>query len=486
MSSRRVDPTALLETAVSPSRWSLSARLGVLFAALSLTVLISAGSVLYLVFARGIYEDEVRSSSEQIDAIRKVLQTDPQLLGPDGERIRWQYATVENSDYLLRILDDRQQIVFETPGLEDLLPGELFPPPQRKPSMRALDARIRTRKGRTYVVAATEIDTGLPSDPRRVVQLAYDGTPEALLLTKYRNEALVAMGLAALTLVFLASLLARRGLRPLRQITLATQRVTAQHLDERIGQRPWPKELSALATAFDEMLARLERSVSQLSQFSADLAHELRTPLNNLIGEAEVALSRKRSAEEYREALESNLEECGRLARVVQELLFLARAGGDASRIELQRIELREVVENVRSVYEAVAEERGVTIECRGSAAVEASPTLLRRALINLVSNAVKYSAPGGRVEIAIEGAAGATRVSVSDNGYGIPAEHVPRIFDRFYRVDSARTRDPGGTGLGLAIVKSIVDLHGGRIEVESRLQQGTRVTLELASPAGG
>lgn len=485
MSSRSGDGSEAPRRSALPSSWSLSTRLSLLFAVSSLVVLISASLFLYFVFARATFADEVRLVSDQMNLLSEVLRQDPMLTSPDGERIRWEFITVDNSDFLLRVLDDRDRVVFETPGLESLLPGHVFPLPEPHPLRADSGVRVRHRQGRVYVAASREITTGDPASPRRIVQLAYDGTQEALLLAKYRDQGLIAIGLCSMTFVLLAFWATRRGLRPLEEITLATQRVSAQRLDQRIGPRAWPKELAALAAAFDAMLARLEESVSRLSRFSADLAHELRTPLNNLIGEAEVALSRNRSAQEYREAIESSLEECGRLSRMTEELLFLARAEGEEARLDLQRVALHELVESVRSLYEAVAEERGIKLECRGAAVVEACPTLLRRAIINLVSNAVKYTAPGGHVEIAIQPAADSTSIVVSDDGCGIPEEHMPHIFDRFYRGDSARSRDPDGMGLGLAIVKSIVDLHEGRIDVESRRGQGTRVTMQLKrSPA--
>ena len=485
MSSRSADAPGGPAGPTAPSSWSLSARLSLLFAASSLTVLLAAGIFLDLVFARGIFEDERRSVSEQIETVAGVVERDPELGGADGSRVRWIYATVENSDYLLRVLDDRGRVVFETPGLEDLLPGRIFPSPSREPASTRSGPRVLRRDGRFYVVAARRIETRDDARPERIIQLAYDGTSEDVLLAKYRDEALVAMALASFLVVVLAFVLVRRGLRPLQEITRATQDISAAHLDRRIGQRRWPKELSALAAAFDEMLARLERSVSGLSQFSADLAHELRTPLNNLIGEAEVALSRPRGAEEYRETLESSLEECGRLARLTEELLFLARAEGDRAGFAREPADLRELAEDVRGLYEAVAEDRGIKLECRGAAALLASPSLLRRALINLVSNAVQYTPPGGRVEISVERADGGARIQVADDGDGIPPEHVSRIFDRFYQVDASRSREAPGTGLGLAIVRTIVDLHRGRIEVESRVGQGTRVTVELPDPPG-
>src|SRR5262249_43224315 len=447
-----------------PSSWSLSTRLSLLFAVSSLAVLISASLFLYFVFARATFADEVRLVSDQMNLLSEVLRQDPMLTSPDGERIRWEFITVDNSDFLLRVLDDRGRVVFETPGLESLLRGQVFPLPEPHPLRADTGVRVRHRQGRVYVAAAREVATGDPAVPGRVVQLAYDGTREAQLLAQYRDQGLIAIGLCSMTFVLLAFWATRRGLRPLEEITLAAQRVSAQRLDQRIGPRAWPKELAALAAAFDAMLARLEESVSRLSRFSADLAHELRTPLNNLIGEAEVALSRNRSAQEDREALESSLEEGGRLSRMTEELLFLARAEGEEARLDLQRVALHELVESVRSLYEAVAEERGIKLECRGAAVVEACPTLLRRAIINLVSNAVKYTARGGRVEIAAPPAAPSTRSVVPADGGATREDHGPHIFDRLYRGDSARSRDPDGMGLGLAIVKSIVDLHEGRI----------------------
>jgi two-component system heavy metal sensor histidine kinase CusS len=356
----------------------------------------------------------------------------------------------------------------------------VFPSTDAKAPNEPAMLRLRKRDGMTYLVATAIIEMGSGAGPQRIVHVAYDATHEEALLRHYRDETLAVILLGTLACVLLGALVARKGLQPLAEITEATRSITATHLDQRIGQRPWPRELVALANAFDAMLARLELSVVRLSQFSADLAHELRTPLNNLIGEAEVWLSRSRSEAEYRALIESSLEECTRLSRLIEELLFLARVENDKLRIEKVEIEARDVAEDVKSLYEALAEERGIELCCEGRASVKASPTLLRRALINLVSNGVKYATAGGRVVIAAQRVTGGAEIAVSDDGDGIPEEHLPRIFDRFYRVDSARSRDPDGSGLGLAIVKSIVDLHGGRIEVSSTVHQGTTATLRL------
>jgi two-component system heavy metal sensor histidine kinase CusS len=272
-------------------------------------------------------------------------------------------------------------------------------------------------------------------------------------------------------------------MRPLAAITRAAERVSAQDLHRRIDPERWPRELAALATAFDQMLARLEDSFTRLSQFSADLAHELRGPINNLMGEAEVALSRARSEAEYRDVLESSLEEYGRLSRMIDGLLFLARAEAAERRIAKTRLDARREVEAVIEFHDALADEGGVKVSCDGSATVSADPGMFRRAVSNLLSNALQHTPPGGAITITLSAApGGGAEVRVADTGVGIAAEHLPRLFDRFYRADPARAHSRGGIGLGLAIVKSIMEVHGGRVTITSRPGAGTTVILAFPS----
>jgi len=253
-------------------------------------------------------------------------------------------------------------------------------------------------------------------------------------------------------------LAARKGLRPLAEIAKAAERISASQLHDRIGPKQWPGELTALTAAFDEMLKRLEDSFTRLSQFSSDLAHELRTPINNLMGEAEVALSRERPSGEYRQVLESSLEEYARLSRMIDGLLFLARAETKDKRISRTAIDARKEIEAVRDFHEAVASERGVQVTCQGNATINADPILFRRALSNLLSNALQYTPQGGMVTLLVSKTDGeSVEVSVQDTGIGISPEHLPRIFDRFYRADPARSQYPQGTGLGLALSFTVI-----------------------------
>ncbi|MDQ6625592.1 MAG: heavy metal sensor histidine kinase, partial [Verrucomicrobiota bacterium] len=249
---------------------------------------------------------------------------------------------------------------------------------------------------------------------------------------------------------------------------------------ERLTHTGWPRELQPLAAGFDHMLDRLEESFTRLSQFSADLAHELRTPVANIRGESEVALTRSRTPEEYREVIESTLAECERLSGTIDSLLFLARADAAERQITRTRFDGGEALDKIASYYEPMAEERQITIRASGDGELFADPLLIGRAVSNLVDNAMRFTAAGGAIDIALRRKGNVAEIAVKDTGSGIPAEHLPRVFDRLYRVDAARTS--GGSGLGLALVKSIAELHGGKATITSQVDRGTTVTLTLPS----
>jgi two-component system heavy metal sensor histidine kinase CusS len=231
------------------------------------------------------------------------------------------------------------------------------------------------------------------------------------------------------------------------------------------------------------MLERLDQSFTRISRFSADIAHELRTPLHNMLGEIDVALSRPRSSEDYREALISSIEECGRLARLVDNLLFLARA--EAPRAVLTR-DVLDVVAELKTIcdfHEATAHEAGIrlTVTTHGQPIGEVNRLLFQRALNNLVTNALAHTPPGGSVTLAAAAGGGDTVVEVIDTGCGIASTHLPHVFDRFYRVDQARQSGEGAhVGLGLSLVKSIVELHGGTVDIVSEVGRGTTVSLSF------
>ena len=224
------------------------------------------------------------------------------------------------------------------------------------------------------------------------------------------------------------------------------------------------------------MLERLDDSFTRLSQFSADLAHELRTPIANMLGEAQVALTRDRTAADYRETVESTVAECERLSRIVDNLLFVARVDAAREPITRKQFDARSEVEKIAEFYQTVADDHHVTITCSGNGQIYADPDLFERAVGNLLDNALRFTPEKGSIQIALCQHEADFEVAISDTGCGITAEHLPRVFDRFYRAEPSRSSD--GAGLGLALVKSIVDLHGGTATIQSEPARGTTVTL--------
>jgi heavy metal sensor kinase len=276
--------------------------------------------------------------------------------------------------------------------------------------------------------------------------------------------------------------LARQALRPVDLMVLTADQITATQLNRRIEVPNTDDELSRLARTLNGMIARLERSFEEIHKFTADAAHELRTPLAVLRSEAEVALKSPREPEQYRAILEDQLEELERLSRLADRLLFLCREDAGLVPMARQPLDLREVVEDVTEHMRLVAEEKAIELHAEKFApcSISGDEDQLRRLLFNLVENAIKFTPAGGTVRIEAIRAESEARVVVTDSGIGIPPEHLPHVFQRFYRVDSARGAGIDGTGLGLSIARSIAEAHGGSVTVESTVGVGTRATLSL------
>lgn len=281
----------------------------------------------------------------------------------------------------------------------------------------------------------------------------------------------------------------RQGHAPLREIVSRMRLVSAREPAHSIPPESVPRELSDLAASFNEMLRRVEDAFQRLVNFNADIAHELRTPITNLMTQTQVALSRARTIDEYREILYSNMEEYERMAQMVGDMLFLAQADSGTSKRESIDVDLAAEVRGLFDYYEGWADERGVSLALEGSAHAVGDRLMLQRALGNLLSNAVRHTPAGETVRVALGRARDeAVSITVENPGTPIPAEELPKIFDRFYRVDLSRRRHGEGAGLGLglglAIVKSIVIAHGGTIDAISN-QRITRFVIIIPTNAG-
>ena len=488
MSSNRIRGQSEAVTGPRKGGLSITARLALLFTLSAFAILGLVTAVLCWAVIQNLEKDDLQFLQDRVLWLRAALRNfynEPRLLVREIQVESGTAAGELKSIFYVRVLDERGKILAETPGMGQLLPASYFPLPVAMDEMPEEMLRRDLPDGRLYLLVSARAAAGGNDPAARVVQVALDDTLETSMLADYRLIAVTLLVLGTLLFAAVGVFIALHAMRPLREIACTAERITAAQLNQRVQASRWPEELADLAESFDRMLTGLEESFARLTQLSGDLAHELRTPIHNLMGQTEIALSRDRAAEDYRETLQSNLEELGRLARMVNGLLFLARAENPRTHIERARLDARSELEAVREFHEALAEEMGISIVCEGEAQIVADPTLLRRAITNLISNALRHTPRGGQVLLSVkqESGGGAT-VSVRDNGCGIGPEHLPRIFDRFYRAGRPNSDHPEGAGLGLAIVDSILALHGGSAVIESAPGKGTEVQLRFPGPA--
>ncbi|WP_151745487.1 heavy metal sensor histidine kinase [Acinetobacter calcoaceticus] len=301
--------------------------------------------------------------------------------------------------------------------------------------------------------------------PSAQIIVGIDTSEHLHFLNDFRRQLLYIGIIGTICLMLLGWFAAWRGLRPVQNMAKVAEGISAQHLSERLEVDNTPTELKSLAIAFNDMLDRLETAVGKLSDFSSDLAHEIRTPINNLMTQTQVCLSRSRDIATYQEILFSNLEEFERLARMVSDMLFLAKAEHGLHRANLQQVNLVKEVSALFDFYDAIAAEKGMSLKQTGQGYVEGDPSMLRRALSNLLSNAIKYGKSDSIIKIKCQQNSDTTELTIENESSPLSQEQLTRLFDRFYRTDASRQRVEEGTGLGLAITKSILDVHGATIQ---------------------
>jgi two-component system heavy metal sensor histidine kinase CusS len=454
--------------------WSLATRLTIWYAASSFALVLAATVYLYWSSVSNLDREDDQLLGDRVRALRTVMQTRPGDVAALRQEVEEEWEAHERTRFHMRVLDDAGQVLVETPGMSQLLPSSYFPAACAEPDH---GTNLDSTTGGAFRVLAVHADAAPRSS---TIEVAMDRTLEMELHATYRKNLLLVLGAALLVCSVAGYQIARHGIRPIHQITKTAARIRPTNLGERIAAEGLPSELHQLADSFNQMLDRLEQSFAQLSRFSADIAHELRTPVYSLRGEVEVALSKPRASEEYREVLTSNLEECGRLARLIDRMLFLARAENPETQITKEPCDLAVELAKVRDFYGLSALEAGVQLTVAVDQPVRADldRPLFQRAVGNLVANALAHTPSGGTVTLAASADGLETKVEVVDTGCGIATAHLPHVFDRFYRADYTRSSSNGSVGLGLAIVRSIIELHGGTVAIASEAGRGTRVTL--------
>ncbi|HEX5393526.1 MAG TPA: heavy metal sensor histidine kinase [Rhodocyclaceae bacterium] len=462
-------------------RRSITLRLTALFAVASSIVLIAVGSLIgYLVEQHFEVLDYaelqgkvtlLRHSFSELknggDLAALPRRLDDALVGQPGISVA------------LRAADDS---VFYAHGKS--LPNDLWPAPQSLPSDRSIKPLAWEQEGAAFRGMAARVPSGIAGQAPYTALIGLERLHHDMFMAAFTRTLIIAVGLGILLTVALGWAVARSGLAPVRAIAAVAREISAEQLHRRLPLETVPSELSEVVKAFNDMLARLEDSFRRLSDFSSDIAHELRTPVSNLMMQTEVALSKARSADAYREILYSNLEEYERLARMIADMLFIAKAENGLIVPQQETIDLAAEGEQLLEFFAPLADEGSVELVRSGTGTMQGDRLMMRRVLGNLISNAIRHTPTGGKVTLTVEGAGEGLRISVANTGEPIPAEHLPRLFDRFYRADLSRHGSSEGSGLGLAIVKSIVNAHGGEIGVTS-VSGLTTFTISLATSHG-
>jgi two-component system heavy metal sensor histidine kinase CusS len=312
--------------------------------------------------------------------------------------------------------------------------------------------------------------------------LSLDRRHDRKLLSGFISTTLVALPILLLIVALGAWLIARTSLAPLRRFHRLAASIGTRSLSHRVSSSGLPTELYELAESFNGMLARIDDGYKRMQEFSGELAHEMRTPVATLLGRTQVALSKTRTVADLRDVLEGNVDELERLSRLISDMLFIASADHNENILKCEPVELAREAQQVAEYLSLISEERGLTVEVTGAATVLGDRLLVQRAITNLMSNAIRHARANSRVNLLIVMKNKTTTLAVANEGDGIAPSHLERLFDRFYRIDSARARLDGGSGLGLAIVRSIMKAHGGKVSVQSLL--GDQTTFTLSFPA--
>ncbi len=449
----------------SAGRASITLRLTALFATVSTLVLLALGYLIGGTVERHFVEQDIEVLSGKLDLTQRILekaqsrddlvaipqQLDDALVGHHGLSV------------VVALQDG--ELLFATRGAE--FPDGLL---SGRPVEDIAHPRVwRTARGTPMRGISVSVPTGIAGIPAVVVGVAIDITHHEQYLAGFRLTLWAFVAFAAVLTGLLGWLAVRRGLAPLQAMKREAESITAQRLHARLALDAVPVELVDLALTLNAMLSRLEESFRRLSDFSSDLAHEFRTPISNLMTQTQVTLSRPRSSDEYREVLASNIEEYERLSRMIADMLFIAKADDGQIVPTRETLELAPLVGDLVEFHRLAAEEKDVALTSEGEGTVEGDRLMIRRAIGNLLSNAIRHTPQGGQVTVAIRRTDNErVAIEVANTGDTIPEEHLPRLFDRFYRADPSRTGEGAQSGLGLAIVRSIAEAHGGSVFVTS------------------
>jgi two-component system heavy metal sensor histidine kinase CusS len=444
-------------------RLTLTARLTALYTLVSATVLLGLAILVAWSTQQHFVELDRDFLQDKVHLIQKIVEgtPDPQELSAKLDEL------LDSHHGLFMAITRSSERLYDPSSMS-------FPPELATRSSASLPLDWadgdRQLRGISRVLSATQWPAeGEPKAERMRLMLALDTLHHTHFMQVLRQQLTIYVLIATLLSGLLGWWAARSGLAPLRVMKERALKVTAHKLDQRMPVEAVPVEMADLASSLNTMLERLEVDFAKLTDFSSDLAHELRTPISNLLTQTQVTLSQRRDADTYRDILASNTEEFQRLARMVSDMLFLAKTDHGIELPNRENVALEDEVLSLLDFYDAVAEEKNVRLRWVGAGTVTGDRLMIRRAISNLLSNAVRHSLPGTAIELTLVEQVDVTALCVTNAGDAIEASDLPRLFDRFYRVDKARAHPSSeGAGLGLAITKAIMVAHGGGVSATS------------------
>lgn len=446
-------------------RPSLAVNLTLLFAVSAALVLFALGLLIAHAVEHHFADQDSDLLSGKLELTRHILEKVTRNPGDETLVSQLDSALTGHHGLVVHVLGADGQAIFRNASL-DFPPALLHDGPPIKATPMLL---WQSFDGSPWRAISATVLAGTDGRTPYTALIATDMTHHEQFMAEFRITLFAFIAAATLLMAVIAWFVVRRGLGPLRTISRQAAEITAHRLHMRLPAESVPEELADLAATLNLMLSRLEESFQRLSDFSSDLAHELRTPVSNLLTQTQVTLTRARSLDEYREILGSNIEEFERLSRMIADMLFLAKADNQQIIPHRERFDLAGEVVGLIEFYALLAEEKSIELSHHGAASVNGDRLMLRRAISNLLSNALRHTPAHGRVRVDMHADDDEQAcLSVTNSGETIPVEHLPRVFDRFYRVDGSRHRTSEGSGLGLAITRSIVVAHGGTVEVNS------------------
>lgn len=461
-------------------RRSITIRLTLLFASASSAVLLAVGILIGLAVESHFEEQDLAELLGKLKLTQHALTKVHTAADLDALPQQLADALIGHPGLSVVVLDRTGQLIFATADAD--VPSKLLANLPDATTSHPLRPITWEHLGHAYSGISTSVPMDMAAISPFAVAIALDIEHRRHFMEVF-GKTLWALFIFGIVLsAALGWIAAHQGLSPVRRIAAVAKGITAEQLNDRLRLDKVPTELLDLAESFNGMLSRLEESFKRLSNFSSDLAHELRAPISNLMTQTQVALSKARSAEDYHEVLASNLEEYDRLARMISDMLFLAKADHGLVVPEYDCIDLTAELHQLIDFYEPLSEESGVVFRVCGTGTVIGDRLMIRRAFSNLLSNALRHTRRGGEVVVTVcDRSSGFVSVIVENPGPDIAPNHIAHLFDRFYRVDPARMHSGEGVGLGLAITKSIVEAHRGRIKLTS--SKGlTRFEIELPS----